>query len=1159
MNRSTCRLKDIRELFMGTGLGPGGYSFMEQGKIDSVLASNPVERRKVFEEAAGISRFRARRHEAELKLDKVDANLLRLADIIDELERRERSLKIQAGKAQRYREYNHRAGELQAQVALHRYHRNLAVETELAAAVAEFGGRRDELTRERDERREEHEGIGVELARRNEDLAQARERGADLAARVNAARELSDFHRRRLEELEGRSEDRRGEIEKLEAELVTGAEDKERAGEEHAALVVEVERMRAALAEREVAVSALRQQALGMEKEIREVETSLRELSDRRRRVETESARLEASETRWRDELQRAEEESERVAGERTRVASALDEESGRLELAVEELQRRREEFAAAEADLERLDQDIAAESERHRARVAERSACVGRIEALEGLVRRREGLSEGVRRILEERDRRADFLPGCRGLLLDLVGVSREVADAVESALGDAAQALVVETVAEALAGARFLEDEGEGRAAFLPLELFAGDGETALPSGVTATDPMVARVLGRLLRGVRVLATDAFEAALARGEVDGLLVTPRGDLVREGRLVVFAGKQKGVGLLAARSELAELAEERARIEAAVAELVARLEELRGGRPGAIEVLKGARTAVAEADARVKALESERRDLERQGERLVEVAERLRARIENAQRERSGLGEQRQGLAAQLAELEAAIAGSETDHARGRDDRNALREELERGARTLEGQRIELASAEQRLLTLDNTRRHLDDRHERARQIIVRFREELDGFAGDREVSGGAARESENRATELAAELDQQREATAEIEKATAAVRERHETVGRAIREIERTLEGVAEEFHRADMQLAEIRVAQQGLVARVRDELEVELSALHEGYVENDEVDWSATEEELEDLRDKIRKLGNVNLAAIEDLDEVQQRLEFLTAQRDDLMHSKAQLGRVLGSIEEESTRLFSQTFDRVREMFQVTFRKLFGGGKADIRLADPENVLESGIDITARPPGKEARSIELLSGGERTLTAVALLFSIIKAHPCPCCLLDEVDAALDEDNTERFGMLLDEFINRTQFILITHSRRTMARADVLFGVTMGERGVSRPVGVRFEDVGEDGEIKRGAGRELKPRRTESAEDPEAEDPDRGGRSRGNGNGNGNGKARGGDAASGEVQGEVLVEMSEAAGPDESGGTTRRLGGAEDDVPARSGEAEA
>jgi chromosome segregation protein len=1148
INRKTCRLKDVRELFMGTGLGPGGYSFMEQGKIDSVLASNPVERRKVFEEAAGISRFRARRHEAELKLDKVDANLLRLADIVDELERRERSLKIQAGKAQRYREYSQRASELQSQVALHRYHANQLRETSLAESLAEQGQARDAQQEARDERRLRHEELGVELAARNEELTQARERAADLGARESAAREMSTFHRRRLEELEGRSENRQDEIGQLESELEAGAVERERAAEEHAELAQQVEAMRGGLGEGEAAVTALRSQTQGAESELEDVASSLRELSERRRGIETEAARLEASETRWRDEIRRAEEEGANLAREQEQVKRALEEESGRGKLAAEEHERRREEVVEAESKLETLENDLAGAAETHRDLAAKRSSCNARLQAIEGVLARGEGLAEGVRRILEERERRPDFLPGCRGLMLDQVQADRELADAVEAALGDAAQALIVETLDEALEGVKFLEEAGGGRAAFVPRELFREAALGALPPGVEARDDDARRLLATLLSGVRVVPADELAETLRRGDVPPVVVTPRGDLVRDGRLLIVGGGADGVGLLAARSERDELVEERRELDAFCEEAETRLREFREARPAAIEALKAARRAQSEADARLKTLEAERRDLERQAERLASRGGESEQRLQKARGELEAIGNQGRDFGAELQELMAAIASAEGDHHARREGRSALADELEQASRELERRRIELAGAEQRLNLLANTQRHLAEREERNRAIITRFRDELDGFAGDREVSGHAAREAEAKAAELAEEVAAQRETVTKQEERVAEIRERHEALGREIREIERELESVSEAFHKLDMQLAEVRVAQEGLVARVREELELDLVVLHEDYVEDSEIDWEATETELEELRDKIRRLGNVNLAAIEDLDEVQERLEFLIAQRDDLTQSKNQLGRILGNIEEESTRLFVQTFDNVREVFQVTFRKLFGGGKADIRLADPENVLESGIDITARPPGKEARSIELLSGGERTMTAVALLFSIIKAHPCPCCLLDEVDAALDEDNTERFGMLLDEFIDRTQFILITHSRRTMARADVLFGVTMGERGVSRPVGVRFEDVGDDGEIKAGRGQAL----------PKPRDGGPSGSGRGeNGNGNGKGKSQAALEASGEqvVAGEVLLDVEDAAHPEEDGGQAKRL--AEPAAPERGEEA--
>ncbi|MCB9833259.1 MAG: chromosome segregation protein SMC [Planctomycetes bacterium] len=1172
INGQSSRLKDVRELFMGTGLGPGGYSFMEQGKIDSVLASNPIDRRKVFEEAAGISRFRSRRHETELKLDKVEANLLRLADILEELTRQERSLKIQAGKAERYQEHSRRARELQAQVALYRYDSAASRREELAKEVAELGDHKGGKVERQTEIKARLAEVDQELARVSEGLAVARERAADIGAREKAARDLAGFHRRHLENLEEREKARRAAIEELEADLGQGAEDRERVAREKAELEANLGAMKTALTTAEGSVRELRERMNRVEGDVKKAAESVDSLVRRQADLDRQHARIEADERRWADEVERSDEGLAERQREKDQLETHRVELGQRLEAANEKLVAGRAEVARLRARREELDARSASLGEENNRLLNERSKVVGRIDALEGHISRQEGLDEGVKSVLAERKKRADFLPGFRGLLIDLFQADLELADAFEAALGELAQAIVVTTVAEALEGAAFLGEGGRGRAAFLALEAFPTAG-AALPAGVSAGDEAGQRVLATLLGGLDVVEPEAIAARIERGLSTGsLLVTTGGALVRDGRIFVTGSKKGRRGQVAVRSELERLRGQREDLKVRLEELAGEIEALRLER-------EGLKTEYRETEARVQADESTKRGLDHESEAIAKQLDRLQLEFQR-------LGTRRAEAAKRIAELEVEkernksaldevtglVDRARDDRSRSSDDRDQIRAELDEAVQVLERERVGMATASQRLHGLASSLEHLETRRSDAERAIARYREELSTFAGDRERTAASVGDEEKKAEELEKELSGSRESIGGLEEQVGTVRRQHQDLARQLADVEQDLGELADKLHKLDVRENELRVTMEGLVEHVHDELELDLVALHRDYVPAENVDWKAIEAELEERRAMLRKLGNVNLQAIDDLREVEERLEFLVAQRNDLQHSKQLLVRILRDIEAESTRLFVETFERVREHFQVMFRKLFGGGRADITLVEPENVLESGIEITARPPGKEARSITLLSGGERTLTAVALLFSIIRAHPCPCCLMDEVDAALDEDNTERFCLLLDEFLDRTQFILITHSRRTMARADVLFGVTMGERGVSRHVGVRFEDVADDGsfversgaeaEQKRGA-RERRARAQGKAREeiddtgePGDEEGHRGpargaeqdgstggdgevnGNGHGKGKGNGNGKAK----AAGErlVASELLVDLNVAAEAQDPGGRT-------------------
>jgi chromosome segregation protein len=1143
INGNTRRLKDVRELFMGTGLGPGGYSFMEQGKIDSVLASNPLERRKVFEEAAGISRFRARRHETELKLDKVESNLLRLADILEELNRQQRSLKIQAGKAERYREHSLRARELQAQVALYRFDVNAGQREELMGQLDELTTDKTQRETKQAELRQILADVEVELTSITEKLSTAREQAANIEAREQGARDLADFHKRHLEELERRESSRKSHILELESELESSAAEGKRAVEEATDLSDQLEGMRDELAKNEATVAELRGQVNSAETTLRQADDSLQSLVRKKSELEREEARLNADSQRWRDELERFDEGRDEASREEERVAASLSERKQTQEGCLAELAAEQAGLKVARETVEGIDAELGESTVEYNAQVSAYSKVSGRVEALEGNIARQEGLDEGVRTILSQRKKDKSFLPSFRGLLIDLFQADLKLADAFEAALGDLSQGIVVETWDEALSGAEFLAGGGRGRAAFLVLEAFENKA-FKLPKGVKAQDKDATRIIGNLLQDVDILNLDEIRAQVAKKSMPALVVTEQGGIVRDNRTIMTGSSKGKRGLIAVRSELEILRAEKVEIEQSLASLSSKLEELRLARQKAHAHLQGCRERVVAQESSSRRLEHEVQALEKQVARVAAELEQLESRRHDAESHLAQLGQGRERNSSELGEASGLLDQAQKARHMTNEDRDALRRSLDDSASTLAQERVSLATAVQQLQGLQNSARHLEERHEKAVKAIERYQGELSTFANDRQKSAGSIEEEEKKATDFQEQLNSSRSDIATIENELSVVRNKHKDVAAQCRDIEEELSLLGNKMHKAEMKSGELRVAMEALIEHIKEELDLDLVELHQDFTPTEEVDWKGIESELEERKAKLRKLGNVNLQAIDDLAEVEERLEFLTAQKNDLVHSKGQLARILRDIEDESTRLFNNTFGNVREHFQVMFRKLFGGGKADIVLTDPENVLESGIEITARPPGKEARSITLLSGGERTLTAVALLFAIIRAHPCPCCLMDEVDAALDEDNTERFCSLLDEFFDRTQFVLITHSRRTMARADVLFGVTMGERGVSRHVGVRFEDVAADGSFvedgnegkgskksrDKAPGKSTGKNRLTGKGETKADEPD-------SENGNGNGNT---DVSPKVVAGEVLMDMEAATESQESGGRT-------------------
>lgn len=1095
VNGRPVRLKDVRDLFAGTGLGYGGYGFMEQGKIDSILASNPVDRRRVFEEAAGISRFRARRRETELKLKHVEDNLARLNDIVDEVSRQIRSLKIHAGKARSHREMTARIRDLQLALNMHRYKEIRRERNVLEAEQGRLAGERDEAARIQQELREEVRGIEAELQERMEAVGAARTRQAELSGRIDTLKEKVGLHGGYRQELAERLANREAEIRLLQDKLVKLKEDQvlaRREGEESrrdAARAAEVEEQhRKAVEEQESRRQELQERVSEAERLLKEAESALAATN-------REQAGLEAHATNLDERLAGLTRRRERLEEERAGLKRTLQERTGRQEDQTSALESRRRELTEAELRADELEQAYLEASDRLGEARAEQDRVQGRIGILAGVLDRREGLDQGVRAVLEQHQQDPAFLPGLRGLLADHLEVDLEQAPAVARALGPLASALVVRTCEEALAGLRFLEEQGAGGAAFLPLELFPETGGGALQEGLQAGSRDLQPVLDTLLGEVEVVDPEELRQRLrSRTGLGSLLVGRDGVVVRDGRVVELPpGGEAGHDLVVLQAERRDLERRLQPVRRAVEEAAARVEDARRERDRGRARVKELSVAVLEEEGEAARLDQEIvrhvqdvERLDREAEELHQETLEVRQALQELDGRRSGLAE-----AARRHELGCSRAEEELQR------RRAALEEQTQAARNigqeLHAVQVERTRLQERVSALDARQEQLGQAIAETGERSQRASEEVEELRASQERIVRMLDEEQEQLQGLYQEAEQGEEHAAALDREAAAVRERLQGQVARLEEVEARVSGLGDRLGASRGREGELRAAYEGLLERTREELEVDLEALVQeqeqqgagGQVAEapsaastgDEEaapetspqteDWKAVEAEIRELREKVARLGNVNLAAVEELEEAEQRSGFLFREKGDLEKSQEQLRRVLKDIETRSTKLFMETFERVRENFADCFRRLFGGGKAEIQLADPESPLEAGIEIRARPPGKEPRSITLLSGGERTLTAVALLFAIFRANPAPCAFLDEVDAALDEDNTERFCSMLEDFLDMSQFVIVTHSRRTMERSDLLIGVTMPERGVSRPVTVELEQVAEDGRI--------------------------------------------------------------------------------------------
>jgi chromosome segregation protein len=1125
LNGSAVRLKDIRDLFLGSGAGTAAYSIIEQGRVDQILQANPTTRRIVFEEAAGISRYKSRKLEAERKLEKVSQNLLRLTDIVDEVEAQLAATRSQASKAARYRELSLELKELWTGLAADDW-RALRGEMQLlesraaseVAELTELATRMQALEREKSTLSAQLAVVDDELRREERLAAAAREQ---IASRESTIRHQSA----RDDELSGEIERLRGERRGLSAEAAAVAEDLAETTLRLQSFEARISAQRAALVEREQACAAVNQELAehqsratqrrrerdaSRQRSAENERQSLRLLSQRES-IETAIAELAATLERIETDFAGAEE-----ALEAHRATAAAREATHRAVLDALESARRQHQSLVQEQL--RQEQSLAAARER-------RGAAVARVHVLEDLERRQEGVSVGVREIL----RRAHDSPQppwneVLGSVSDLLQVSLEHAPLIEVALGPRSQLIVVRRRGPLVEYLLRQAAPLSGRVGFLELasSVAPSSQRPAVldrvhePGVVCRADelveeiPEVAGLAAQLLADTWIVRSLESGVALA-GRRPGLrFVTEQGELVDSDGTVYAGSIPNTTALVSRRSELRDLKHEIIRLDrnlerggAALAELATRFAAAQADLAQAEERARAAHEELATARNQVESQEREVRRGAAEFARAEELhrhqllqRDQMQTDIDQLQGARAQLQQELAGIDADLAADDERIAGAAAQLSRIRDELKQQQLELVKHDERLVGLRDVLtrlaADQQQRIVRRERSAERLREVQESlrlTRLTILRTRSEADSvFLHVEELTRSAARLNARR-RELQAEwaLLSREDEQAHQQRRTLQ-ESRHETDLR-LRELRQNLETLEQRILEEYQQPLEEFVHRGASALKRRpagrdDERDGEADpSTGSSRMEEDEesaadaeaeahASYAELRPELEDrvnrLRRKLKLLGSVNTDALQELDDLEGRFSHLSAQLQDLEAARSALEDIIRRINKESRRLFLETFESIRTNFRELFRKVFGGGEGDIILEDPENVLDCGIDIVARPPGKELRSITLLSGGEKTMTAVALLFAMFKSKPSPYCILDEVDAALDEANVDRYVGVVREFARETQFVVITHRKRTMTAANVLYGVTMEQAGVSKRMAVRFEEVGDDGHFR-------------------------------------------------------------------------------------------
>lgn len=1107
INRAPCRLKDIHDLFLDTGIGRDAYNMVGQTDIDAILSARPEERRHLFEEAAGIKKYRIRKNEALRKLESTSTNLVRVTDILAEIERNAGPLEKAAGVAREFRGLDTRRKELETIV--------FAFDAErLSNDLISLRDDADLLTEEADAGR-------AARAEAEAEEAASRLRLTELERDVEAART-------RLEEV--RAERTRRDAEK--SLLTSRRQDAARRDAELAETLATLQaRLEAATREQEESSalagtlseqsSALGEQLVRARAEFEAERAVLHQAVTRLQSLRSEETRLQTAIAARAGEARAARAEAERSAPMLARLserkAVLIADKAAAEALIVEstertaELKRALEEQAAAKLAAEEKARALEAEiaqTERNLSETRRDIASVGaRRRALAEMAESHEGFFAGVRAVLDAA--KEQRLQGRFDAVADVIHVPAGLETAIETALGSQLQDIICETDADAKGAIRLLKDQSAGRATFLPLDLLSPQPRVTMREAPADGSPASGPVLGwaadlvtydrRFQPAIemllnRILVVENLDTAVAivrRDRQPIRVVSLDGEIVSGGGSIT-GGRGKGgqSHLLARKREMADLGDEMKRLEADVQEREQALAALKADRESTIQVARDAAGALNEN--RMQTAESARKKQYAETEAL-----RFTREIVSVDAETRSATDRAAQLAQQADALEAASAGARADLVPVAAEIAAL-QVAEAGPD--EARRTELVALEVEAASLRERHNAAVATASRAEQTAKTTRDELASRADQREEARKLAGESTTVEESLAQMLVALDGSIAEAAKALELHRSARDTVlqqsathrERAHSAEEQTMAAV-EKLRKLEYRIAGLTNEREHILVRLKEILlpDADAATRRRGDTANDETEAEEEDDdlkrpvseeeaevllamvefpidfsrhsavvELNRLRRQITDLGPVNLAAEEEFEKTSGRQIFLTTQRDDLVNAEETLRRAIREIDESTKAVFIETFEKVQSEFQVMFHRLFGGGITRLALTDPDDVLETGIEIIVQPPGKKLQNLQLLSGGERALTAAALLFAFLRVKPSPFVVLDEVDAPLDEANVGRFAVVLREFSENSQFIVITHNRGTMEAADALYGVTMQEPGISRLVSLRMED---------------------------------------------------------------------------------------------------
>ncbi len=1052
LNKTPVRLKDIAELLMGTGIGTESYSIIEQGKMDLILSSRPEDRRFVFEEASGITKYKSKKKEAMRKLEQTEQNLLRINDIILEVKRQIGSIERQARKAERYKADFDNLKDMEVKLSFVEYRDLKTAEMTHTLENNDSKAREKELETEKGSITSEIAGYRAKLDEVNIRMLELKDRYKSISGTLDMNTQKISIDKERIEEAAILQEGVRKEIEALGEKIKSAKALAEKSKEDLRVVTDSKHGKQKLVLEKEARLNDLSKDIEETEKKVSLCKLQLVDFLSKETHIKNELIKISSDmqsrrvrERRLHIERETVLKELEGVENSLTGVSDEFKDIDFRVSAIRLDMEGKKSTEAGLIAEMKSIEAAIAKEE-------TNKASLKSKIEILEENVRNYEGFNRGVKSLLSASGANSGIISGSFAVLADVIRVERGFEAAAAALLGDSAQVVIAEKDSDIAVLLKYLKDNNLGRASFVSLETLGRIGRREglnLPYGFSGNTTPLKNF---------VKADSKYEPALEYF-FGGALVTESGDVFDNG---IISGGSSSEGsdtlLIGRKSRLEDLKNELASAETSALSLAS----ARGEKEAIAKALDGEIISV-EANLHSEEMNLSnikvKRDswLENQ-KKLQDELDVLASEFDEAQQTIKELTAKGESLNAELNSLESEKASSQefVDGSHSlitgkRDDREkitlemaTLRAEaaaLEKEEESVRGgfkiQEGIVYESEEALYSKENIFKESVEKVKFLNDEIARLTAENGTMANDLKVFG---------------------EESSAIEKSKAEITGALSAAESQLKEKETSLESLRNQIRDLDVKLTELNYKKTNMKDRIAQSYKMDIETIHLDLEEG--IDWDAIKSQVSELKEKLEKLGPVNLVAIDEHKELEERYAFLVHQQEDLVNAKDSLHKAIQKINKTTKDLFVETFQKIQVEFKNFFRMLFGGGQAELVLLDEQDVLESGIEIIVRPPGKKLQNLMLLSGGEKAMTATALLFAIFKVKPSPFCVLDEIDAPLDESNVTRFSAVLKDFLKISQFIIITHNKRTIELADVMYGITMQERGVSKIVSVKFSD---------------------------------------------------------------------------------------------------